>query len=251
LAVLTGCGSNQPSVSRTQPGAVHAAQAAVPPKATHAQPDPNSSAGDCTGTIGALTVTELQVPPGATCRLRSTTVTGNVSIGPGAALTAHRVAVDGDVEGQGAHRVVVSAGSSIGGNLHLDQGGSATVSRSEVHGDLQWTMQAGPLSIRQTDVTGNLQVDQNRGRLTISDSHIGGDLQCQQNTRTPTQRANTVGGHREGQCAPVHRRRVPTTTHRHAGPPPAPPGVHRAKRRPPCAGDSVSDDPSDDQCGDN
>jgi hypothetical protein len=26
--------------------------------------------------------------------------------------------------------------------------------------------------------------------------------------------------------------------------------VHRAKRRPPCAGDSVSDDPSDDQCGD-
>jgi hypothetical protein len=189
------------------------------------------------------------VPAGATCRLLGTTVAGNVSIGPRATLIARKVAVDGDVEGQAARQVNVSAGSAIGGNLQLEQGGFATVSRARVHGDLQWTMQAGPLRIRQTIVTGNLQADQNRGWLLISESRISGDLQCHQNTRPPIQRGNVVGGIREGQCAPDRGPRPPAAD-THTGPPPAAPRVHAAQPRPPCAGDSVSDDPSDDQCGD-
>jgi hypothetical protein len=186
------------------------------------------------------------VPPGATCTLRGTTVSGNVSIGQEGSLTAFRVAVDGNADGQGARRVVVSAGSSIGGNVRLEQGGVATLSRALVRGNLQWTDQAGPLTVWQAEVTGDLQADQNGGRVTISDSRIGGDLQCRQNTRTPIQSADTVGGDREGQCAPVHRRQVAADGH--AGPPSAS-RVHRDKPRNACAGDSMSDDRSDDQCG--
>jgi hypothetical protein len=61
----------------------------------------------------------------------------------------------------------------------------------------------------------------------------------------PIRAGNGVVGHREGQCALVVQRRAQggrVLTRR---------GARAAAPRPPCAGDSVSDDPSDDQCGDN
>ena len=244
LVVLTGCSSGQPPTNASRDGA---APAAGSTRAVSAG-DPASSPGACTGTIGDRAVDDVRVPAGATCRLVGTTVTGNVSVAPGGTLEARGVAVDGDVEGQGAHQVVISAGSTIGGNLQLEQGGAAAVGRAVVRGDVQWLRQAGPLTIRQAVVGGNLQVDQNRGWLIIARSRVGGDLQCHQNVRTPIQREAAVRGNREGQCAPVVRRAAPV--HRTTSRPPVGHRAHAARPRPPCAGDSVSDDPSDDACGD-
>ena len=198
-----------------------------------------TSPAHCNGTIGDVTVDDVHVPSRATCRLDGTTVTGNVSIGSQGKLVARRVAVDGDIEGQGARHVALSARSSIGGNLQLEQGGSAAVSRAAIHGDLQWTMQSRHLAVTRTIINGNLQADQNSGRLIISGNRIAGDLQCHQNTRRPVRGGNVVAGYREGQCASAPRlsRHLPHQR------------IHAARPRPPCAGDSVSDDPSDDRCG--
>ncbi len=196
----------------------------------------------CGGAIGGVTVAEVRVPPGATCRLRGTTVSGNVSIGVGGTLVVRRAAINGDVEGQGARHLGVAARSSIGGNVELAQGGSVSVSQAEIRGDLQSTMQRGQLTVRQTLIRGDLQLDQNSGGLIIAGNRIGGDLRCFQNSRMPVRGANLVAGHREGQCAltPGPGVGAPRLVIR--------PPSRRAAPRPPCAGDSVSDDPSDDQC---
>jgi len=203
---------------------------------------------DCTGVMGGVIVDQIEVPAGATCTLHGTTVTGDVSIGSGATFSARGVAVMGSIRGHGARQVVVSAGSSVRGDVQLQQGGFATLSRAEVHGDLHWSLQSGPLTIRQAVVGGDLQVSQNRGWSIIARSRVGGDLRCDRNSRRPTQGANVVAGRREGQCAPSWgpRTQARASTPRTAVAPRAP----ATKRRPPCAGDSVSDDPSDDSCGD-
>lgn len=226
VVVLSGCRSNDTATGATT-------------RATPAEAGRATSPAHCNGAIGEVSVDDVHVPSRATCRLDGTTVNGNVSIGSGGTLVARRVAVDGDIEGQQARHVAVSVRSSIGGNLQLEQGGSAAVSRSAIHGDLQWTMHSGPLAVTRTVIDGNLQADQNSGGLIISGNRIGGDLQCHQNTRRPVRAGNVVAGHREGQCASDSRHSRPVAHQT----------THSARPRPRCAGDSVSDDPSDDRCG--
>jgi hypothetical protein len=202
----------------------------------------------CDGRIGRTSVDEVDVPPGATCTLQRTTVNGNVSVGAGGTLVARGVAVDGDVEGEGARLVAMTGHSWVGGNLQLEQGGSSAVSDSQIRGDLQTAQQTGALAVLHNSVGGNLQVGQNSGRVTISGNRIGGDLECEQNTPAPRGSDNRVSGHRAGQCADsrrsrtsMHRSATPQNRHRQTQP-------RHAHQRPRCAGDSVSDDPSDDQC---
>jgi hypothetical protein len=242
LALLSGCSSGDgegPSPQVADAGAIASAlgsdaHRAVPP-------------GHCRGTIGAATVAEIRVPSGATCRLLGTTVTGNVSIGSGGRLVAHRTTVKGDVRGRGVRHVSMTARSLIVGNLKLAQGGSATISHAEIRADLEWTMQTGQLTVRQTIIRGDLTVNRNSGGLIFAGNRIDGDLQCHQNLRVPLRGDNLVGGQREGQCAGVGATATRYRSTRH-------PVWHRRmpmeRPRPRCAGDSVSDDPSDDECGD-
>ena len=202
----------------------------------------NASPGHCDGTIGRTAVDEVDVPSGATCTLVATTVNGNVTVGAGATLTARGVKVDGDIEGRRARVVGVSHHSTIGGNLQLARGGLAAVTNSRIRGDLQWSEQTGTLTVQRSTIGGNLQAMRNHGWLTVTGNRIRGDLECGLNRRAPISARNAVRGHREGQCAAPAPRRV-TRPHPHPVATPRP--VHH---RPPCAGDSVSDDPSDDQC---
>lgn len=205
-----------------------------------------ASPGHCDGTIGSRTVDEVDVPSGATCTLERTTVDGNVSVGHGGTLVARAVDVDGDIEGEGARLVEVSANSSIGGNLQLEQGGSSAVNDSHIDGDLQWSEQSGSQAVRHSKVGGNLQADQNNGGLAIFGNRIGGDLECEQNSPAPSAAGNSVSGHHSGQCAAHARGQA---MHRHATQRPSRhPQARPEHHRPRCAGDSVSDDPSDDQC---
>jgi hypothetical protein len=240
--LLSACGGGNGSTAGVGDPDAGAGSRALPADQGDASP------GHCDGTIGSRTVDEVDVPSGATCTLEGTTVNGNVSVGVNGTLVARRVAVDGDVEGEGARLVEVSDNSTIGGNLQQEQGGSSAVRDSQIHGDLQWSEQSGWLAVQRTGVSGNLQADQNSGGLKISDNRIGGDLECEQNTPAPTGGDNTVSGHRSGQCAaaaggrePAHRQVTPRS-HPHPHP-------RHGHERPRCAGDSVSDDPSDDpQC---
>jgi hypothetical protein len=142
--------------------------------------------------------------------------------------------------------VEVSDNSAIGGDLQLEQGGASTISSTHVHGDLQWSEKDGSLAAQRSRLTGNFQADQNRGGLTISDNWICGDLECEQNTPAPTTVDNWVSGDHSGQCAAAAGRQA---MHRPVTRRPTPhPQARPVHARPRCAGDSVFDDPSDDQC---
>jgi hypothetical protein len=191
----------------------------------------------CTGTIGAHTVTVVRVPSGATCRLLGTTVVRDVVIGTGGRLVARRMTVGGDVVAWRARRISLTSGSLVAGNLVITHGGSGFIGAVQIRGDVRWSQQTGLGTVRHTLIGGDLVVGRSLGRLVISGNRIGGDLRCRGNPRIPIRRANLVGGRRIGQCASLPFRATG-------------PSILDPAWRPPCAGDSRSDDPSDDQCSD-
>jgi hypothetical protein len=135
----------------------------------------------CTGTIGGVTVDNLRVPDGSSCRLVGTTVEGNITVGSGSRLVAVRVSVEGNIQAEGADRVVVRKGSRVDGSIQLVQGGSASIIRTTVNSDVQ--------------------LFENSGGLIVRGNTIDGNLQCKENSRTPVGGSNTVGGNREDQCS--------------------------------------------------
>ena len=178
----------------------------TPPLATATQvapsdPPAQANAGDCQGFIGAVTVENVYVPPGANCTLDGTTVTGNIKVESGASLTARHVTVLGNVQADGASVVEVLASSSIGGSIQIKQGGSAWVENVSVTGDIQFESNNGILSAAGNQVGGNIQVFQNGGGPTIANNTVNGNLQCKGNHSAPTGGNNTVGGNKEDQCA--------------------------------------------------
>jgi hypothetical protein len=128
----------------------------------------------CRGSLGAVTVNNLRVPAGATCRLSRTYVKGTVKVESRATLVAIGVRVIGNVQAEG-HRSVTVAGSTVGGSIQLNQGGTASI-------------------------TGDVQSFTNRGAQTISSNRINGNLQRKSNIPAPTGGGNIVGGNKEDQC---------------------------------------------------
>src|SRR5690348_2916220 len=87
-ALLFGCTDGErPATSASGRLVTHPAALANP---LPGHPRGANAPGRCRGTIRGVTVAEVRVPSGATCRLHGTTVTGNVSIGSTATLVAHR-----------------------------------------------------------------------------------------------------------------------------------------------------------------
>ena len=72
------------------------------------------------------------------------------------------------------------ATSRVGGSIQLKQGGTASILRNRV--------------------TGDVQSFTNRGTQTISYNRINGNLQCKENVPAPTGTGNIVGGNKEDQC---------------------------------------------------
>jgi hypothetical protein len=213
--LLVGCGGGD--VKFTNAGATGTAPAPIassvaPPSSPVAIAPPasdaatlsggktNTSAGSCNGTIGAVSVDEVHVPVGATCRLTGTRVNSNVSIDTGATLVATGVYVDGDVEGQGARSVQILTRSTIGGNIQLQEGGSVSVIGTKVDGDVELQDLTGPLRAEGNTIGGSLQAASNSGGLSLVKNRINGDLQCQQNARL-SGKGNAVQGNHEDQCS--------------------------------------------------
>jgi hypothetical protein len=133
----------------------------------------------CRGSIGKVTVDNLRVPDGASCRLNGTYVKGTIKVETSATLDARYVRVVGNVQAE-EHRAVTLLSSRVGGSVQLKQGGSAVVSRNAI--------------------TGDLQSFTNRGTQSFVSNRINGNLQCKENVPAPTGGGNIVGGNKEDQC---------------------------------------------------
>jgi hypothetical protein len=133
----------------------------------------------CRGTLGPVTVDNLRVPQGATCRLNRTRIKGTLKIQRGATLRAERIRVVGNVQAEGAARVNVAL-SGVGG-IQIVRGRHSTVRGNRVIGDIQYFS--------------------NRGRIVIRSNRVNGNLQCKSNSPRPTGGGNVVQGNKEDQCA--------------------------------------------------
>ncbi len=154
----------------------------------------------CRGSLGAVTVDNLRVPPSATCRLDRTRVKGTIKVERAATLNASRVVVIGNVQAEGATSVALRNGSRIGGSVQLVQGGGATIVNSIVDGSIQLESNRAALRVLNNDVNSDVQAFQNRGGVEIGDNRIDGNLQCKSNTPAPTGGGNIVQGNKEDQC---------------------------------------------------
>ena len=155
----------------------------------------------CRGTLGNRTVDNLRVPQGASCTLNGTTVQGTVKVERRARLVANDVRVIGNVQAENARRVVVRAGSRIGGSVQIVQGGSARVARSRVNGDILYDENRRALYVLRNRVGGDVQAFQNTGGVEIRRNRIDGNLQCKANSPPPVGGNNIVQGNKEDQCS--------------------------------------------------
>ncbi len=129
---------------------------------------PSSALADdriCRGTLGAITVDNLKVPAGATCKLNRTRVEGNVIVNRKATLRADRIRVDGNVQAEGAALVRV-VDSTVGGSIQLEQGRGGAALRNRVEGDIQLFSNRGAFTVTANQVDGNLQCKSNKPRPT-------------------------------------------------------------------------------------
>jgi hypothetical protein len=155
----------------------------------------------CTGTVGAQTLDNVRVPPNATCTLEKTRVKGTIKVETDGTLKATKVVVIGNVQGEGAHKVTLSRGSRVGGSVQLVQGGSATISKTAIDGDILLDENVGKLRVLANEVGGSVQVFQNDAEILIRDNRIDGNLQCKENVPPPAGSGNIVQGNKEDQCA--------------------------------------------------
>jgi len=157
--------------------------------------------GTCQGSLGAVTVANLEVPQGTSCMLDGTRVQGNIFVRNDASLTAQRVTVIGNIQAEGASSVAVLADSTVDGSIQLKQGGAARVENVIVNGAIQFESNNGALSAAGNQVGENIQVFENGGGITIADNIVKGNLQCKENNPAPAGGNNTVQGTKEDQCA--------------------------------------------------
>ena len=164
----------------------------------------------CSGTFGAVTFKNLNVPDGRTCVPNGTVVQGNVLqgnvlqgnvvVGTGSTLRAQSVRVGGNVQSGGHALVRVAGRSAVEGSVQPKQGRSAAVLDVRLNGDLQLESNRGEFNLSRNLVGGNLQANQNRGPLTLSTNRIDSLLQCQANTPPPTG-GGTTASSKEDPCA--------------------------------------------------
>jgi hypothetical protein len=150
--------------------------------------------------VGAIDADTVVVPNGARCALDGTRLIGSLLVQFGAEVDARDVAINGNLQAEGAARVAVGGASRIGGSVQIVQSGEARIEAAAVTGDIQLTANRGLLWVQANRVGGSIQVVDNRGGALLYDNRIVGNLQCKQNQPAPDGRGNTAAL-KEDQCA--------------------------------------------------
>ena len=153
----------------------------------------------CTGYIGAVSLDNIFVPDGASCTLDRTRAKGNIVVGTGAALSARSVAVNGNLQAEGADHVRVYGRSTFGGSVQLVQGSSASIEQARIEGDILFDENTGPMAAHANVLGGNLQAFKNMGGVKLTNNRMKGNLQCKENIPAPTGSGNTAAS-KEDQC---------------------------------------------------
>lgn len=151
--------------------------------------------------IGALRLDSVVVPAGAACELEGTVLSGGVSVGSGASLTAWGLVSNGNVQAQGAAHVVIDRDSRIAGSVQLGEGQGGRVLDSRIGGDVQIERMSGGVQVSGNTVAGNVQVRANLTEVRVERNTITGNLQCESNQPAPLVDGN-VAQALEGQCLP-------------------------------------------------
>jgi hypothetical protein len=154
----------------------------------------------CRGALGRVTVDNLRVPQGATCRLDGTQIRGNIVVERSATLSARTIRVVGNIQAEGASQVDIGVLSSVGGSVQLERGGGATVTQTRINGDLELEDHSRAVAARSNVVGGNLYAERNRGGVQITENRVDGNLDCELNSPAPRGFGNTVRGTMEDQC---------------------------------------------------
>lgn len=154
----------------------------------------------CTGTIGPVYLDNIFVPDGASCVLDRTRAKGNIVVGTGASLLASSVAINGNLQAEGAQSVVVQGRSTFGGSVQLVKVGTASIDAARIKGDILFDENSGPLSASANIVGGNVQAFKNLGGVAINRNRIDGNLQCKENIPAPTGSGNQAAS-KEDQCS--------------------------------------------------
>jgi hypothetical protein len=150
--------------------------------------------------VGAITVDNVEVPPGTACRLNGTRVLGSVQVHTGAILIGAGVNVSGSVQGDAASHVQLTGTTSrVGGNVELEGGGSGTLTGVRVAGDVFFNGLTDLLLVRNAVVGGNVQLTDNLGGGEVTGNRVTGNLQCTGNTPAPLASGNTAASI-EAQC---------------------------------------------------
>jgi hypothetical protein len=124
----------------------------------------------CIGTGGAVTVpNDLYVPPGESCSLHGTTITGNVRVAAGANLVVDGGTIHGEVQ-IGADGYLDAVDTEVGGQISLAPGGYGVFLRDATSGSV--TLQPkgsatieGFLFTERTSIDGNVSVNVGEVRL--------------------------------------------------------------------------------------
>lgn len=160
-----------------------------------ADPVPLAPDTNCTGTLGAGTVPgKLVVPAGATCTLNGTRVLGSVEVRANATLRATRITVAGDLLGNQARLISVTAGSHIAGHTSLAKGVTATFSGSTAFGGIELSENSGRATLTSATITnGGAEITKNRGGATVHSNRVNENLLVEQNAAGVSVRSNTIG----------------------------------------------------------
>lgn len=239
IALLAACGQDSTTSTEVDPNQATAGRG--PAGTTGSTPSGAGSAttaGRCNGVLGAITVSDVFVPAGATCDLQGTRVRGNVIVSRDAALLAAGARIDGNVQGEDARAMSLSAGTTVngsvqakrravvrlngvtvGGNVQIEETGASLVAeairvtgnvqvakadaadllRVTTGGDIQFTENRASLRSREAQVEGNFQVEKNRGGVLLEANRVRQVLECKENTPAPTGAGN-VAGEKKEQC---------------------------------------------------
>src|SRR5579864_7640973 len=163
----------------------------------------------CTGTLTG-TLGNVVVPTRASCTLSAVSVSGNVRVAQGAALTVMGPApslIAGNIQAEHCQSVLLTGSVALQGNLEIQHctATSGFVGPGiQISGDFECHDNAGPCVADQGSVGGNLHIHNNTSASAadISLTTVGGNLDCDQNDPAPTHivGTNKIIGNALGQC---------------------------------------------------
>jgi hypothetical protein len=151
--------------------------------------------------IGAVTLDNVEVAPGASCQLNGTVIRGSLQAQAAATIDANRVQVAGSVQSEQGASVTVRNASRVSGDIEIEGGGAVVVRGSTVAGNVMVNGISGAFIARNNTVGGGVQLTDNLGGGEVIGNRINGALQCTGNLPLPTASGNTAAS-LEGDCAP-------------------------------------------------